>query len=401
MRIDLPAHSLYGDAPVTIEFPDSWDVQVASFQGENARTLTQEEIAAKIRRPTHVLPIHEGARGCKDAIIIIDDITRATPIEPIARAVIAELEEAGVPRDSIRFMVAVGGHRAMCREDFVRKLGPELTQEFRIWSHNPFFNNVYLGKTTYQVPIELNADCVAAEYKVAIGALFPHSSTGVGGGGKIILPGVASYETIRRWHLNDSGMWNTESQARDSVVQAAEMLGLDFKVDVLLNGKGQIAELYAGHYDKNFTDNEQEIREFFRSRHIPDVDLAIANNYFKPTEPNVAIVQMGIVETVRPGGDVILSYHSPQGCACHYVWGKWGDCGIGGALYRRQWRVPPTINRFFVFAKYQDKGTSSSYHFNEEGNIIADQWQDILDQLGPEPRRVGVYKYASASCFAD
>ena len=48
MRIDLPAHSLYGDAPVTIEFPDSWDVQVASFQGENARTLTQEEIASSI-----------------------------------------------------------------------------------------------------------------------------------------------------------------------------------------------------------------------------------------------------------------------------------------------------------------------------------------------------------------
>ena len=64
MRIDLPAHSLYGDAPVTIDFPDSWDVQVASFQGENARTLTQEEIAAKIRERSGLLSdlVESGSR---------------------------------------------------------------------------------------------------------------------------------------------------------------------------------------------------------------------------------------------------------------------------------------------------------------------------------------------------
>lgn len=401
MRIDLPAHSLYGNTPVTVEFPDDWDVQISSFQGEHEPALSQEQIVDAIRHPAHTEPIHKAARGCKNAVIIFDDITRATPIEPIAKAVIAELEEAGVPRDKIEFMAAVGGHRAMFREDFVRKLGEDIVNEFRIWSHNPFFNCVYLGKTSQQIPIELNAECVYADFKVAIGAIFPHSSTGAGGGGKIILPGIASMETIRRWHLTDSGMWLTDSNARNTVTEAAEMLGLNMKIDVLMNGKGEIARLYAGDCERNLQDHYDEIQQFFATRHIPDADFVIANNYFKPTEPNVAIVQMGILETIRPGGDICLSYHTPQGCACHYVWGKWGDSGIGGCMYRKQWRIPSNVNRFFVFTQYPDFGTSSSYHLNEDGNIFARQWSEIMEKLGSEPRRVAIYQYSDACCFED
>ena len=399
MHIDMPAHNLFGNEPVGITFPESWDVEVSSFKGARARSLTREEIADKIRHPAHVPAIAEEAAGCRDAVIIFDDFTRATPIEPIAKVVIAELEKAGVARDKIRFIAAVGAHRAMSREDFERKLGREITREFRIYSHNPFFNNVYLGKTSYGVPVELNADCVYADYKVAIGSLFPHSSTGVGGGGKIVLPGIASFETIRQWHLQDSGMWKTDSPARKSVVEASDYLKLNLKIDVLLNGAGEIAELYAGHYDRIFTDHFDEIRDFFGTEYITDPDIVIANNYFKPTEPNVAIVQMGIVETVKPGGDLVLMYNSPYGCACHYMWGKWGDTGIGGPLYRKQYRVPHNVKRFFVFSKYWDKGTASSYHLNEDGNIYADNWPELMAHFGPGPKRVAVYPYADASCF--
>lgn len=401
MLVQLPAHSLYGNEPVDVQFPNDWDVQVSSFQGESEPALTEREIAEAIRHPNCTPPIREAAKGCKNAVIIFDDITRATPVGPIAKAVIAELEEAGVPREKIEFMAAVGGHRAMCREDFVRKLGEDIVNEFRVWSHNPFFNCVYLGKTSQQIPIELNAECVYADFKVAIGAIFPHVSTGAGGGGKIILPGIASMETIRRWHLTDSGMWLTDSDCRKTVTEAADLLGLNIKIDVLMNGRGEIARVYAGDCESNLQDHYDEIQRFFCTRHVPDVDLVLTNNYFKPTEPNCALVQMGMLETIRPGGDIILSYHSPQGCACHYVWGKWGDSGIGGCMYRKQWRIPENVNRFFVFTKYPDFATSSSYHLNEDGNFFARQWGEIMDALGTSPRRVAVYPYGDACCFED
>ena len=401
MTIDLPAHSLYGNKPIPIEFPENWDVQVSSFRGENEPAMTKEQIALAIRTPNHNKPIHEAARGCSNALIIFDDFTRATPIEEIAWAVIAELEEAGVPRQKIQFMAAVGTHRAMCREDFVRKLGEDILNEFQVWSHNPFFNCEYVGTSSTGIPIALNSECVRADYIVAIGAFSPHVSTGVGGGGKIILPGVASYETISQWHKTDSGMWRTDADCRKTVAEAAQMLGLNMKIDVLMNGRGEIARLYAGDWERNLWDHYDEIQGFFATERIPDVDLLLTNNYFKPTEPNCAIVQMGMIETVRPGGDIILSYHTPQGCACHYMWGKWGASGVGGPMYRKQYRFPEHLNRFIVFSEYPDFGTSSSYHLNEDGNIFLRYWEDVLKELGPEPRRVAVYKYGTACCFED
>ena len=46
MLIQLPAHSLYGNEPVDVQFPNDWDVQVSSFQGESEPALTEREFAA-------------------------------------------------------------------------------------------------------------------------------------------------------------------------------------------------------------------------------------------------------------------------------------------------------------------------------------------------------------------
>ena len=401
MRIALPAHSLYGNQPVTAEFPDSWDVEVSAFAGAEEPAMGEAEIAEAISCPNHGKPIRQGAKGCRNAVIIFDDITRATPIAPIARAVIAQLEEAGVPREQIEFVAATGAHRAMDREDFVRKLGEDIVNEFRVWSHNPFFNCTELGRTSQGIPIALNTECVRADYKVAIGSLFPHVSTGVGGGGKILLPGIASFETISQWHKTDSGIWKIDGTCRGAVAETVRMLGLDMKIDVLMNGRGEIARLYAGDPETTLQQHYSEIQQFFATRRIPDVDLLVSNNYFKPSEPNCALIQMGMVETVRPGGDVLLSYHTPLGCACHYVWGKWGSSGVGGPMYRKQYRFPEKLNRFLVFTQYPDLGTSSSYHLNEDGNIFCRSWQEVMAELGPAPRRVAVYPYGDACCFED
>lgn len=153
-------------------------------------------------------------------------------------------------------------------------------------------------------------------------------------------------ETIRRWHLTDSGMWLTDSDCRRTVTEAADLLGLNIKIDVLMNGRGEIARVYAGDCESNLQDHYDEIQRFFCTRHVPDVDLVLTNNYFKPTEPNCALVQMGMLETIRPGGDIILSYHRPARVRLPLCLGKMGDSGIGGCMYRKQWRIPENVNRF-------------------------------------------------------
>lgn len=399
MRFPLPANNLYGNEPVTIDIPDSWEVHVCRYAGADAPAMTLEQITAAITNPEGVAPIREGAKGKQDAIIIIDDISRPTPCGDIARVVIAELEQAGVPRDSIRFLCAVGTHRAMSREDFVRKLGEEIVQEFRCYSHNPFFNNLPVGTTTEGVTMELNADAVRAGYKVAIGNAVPHGNVGIAGGPKTILPGIASFESIKALHAADRlGRWDLSVPGRDMACQAARMLGLDIKIDAVLNGKGEIAKLYAGEVGLLAEVHEKELQAFYRTPHEMDADIVIANNYFKPSEPYLSISFNGIIYTVKKGGVLVVSSHSPQGGAPHYGMGIWGDSGETGPMLL-DIPVPWRLGTYYAFSTWLDKGSAASYHYTGERMKWADKWEQILADVGTEPKKLVIYPYGSVGFY--
>lgn len=183
----------------------------------------------------------------------IDDITRPTPCEPIAKAVIAELRAAGVPKENIWFIIALGTHGVMYRTEFVRKLGEEIVENYEVHNHNLFFNHVFVGNTSNNVPVEINADVMSADYKIAIGTTMAHSYYGFSGGAKCILPGVSSLRTIMRNHsfttTTEFNMGNPHTLMRSDAEQAARMMGLDFKIDAILNGHAQICNLFAGDFE--------------------------------------------------------------------------------------------------------------------------------------------------------
>ena len=64
MRVALPAHSLYGNQPVPVDFPDSWEVEVAAFAGAEEPALDDAAITEAILHPNHGKPICQAARGC-------------------------------------------------------------------------------------------------------------------------------------------------------------------------------------------------------------------------------------------------------------------------------------------------------------------------------------------------
>ena len=249
----LPANSNYGDRPIPVTFPDHWDVHISRIHGYDTPALTETQIREKLHAAIGTKPISEGAAGKQSAVIIIDDITRPTPCEPIARAVIAELHAAGVPDENIWFIIALGTHGVMYRTEFVRKLGEELVENYEVHNHNLFFNHVFVGNTSNNVPVEINADVMSADYKIAIGTTMAHSYYGFSGGAKCILPGVSSLRTIMRNHsfttTTEFNMGNPHTLMRSDAEQAARMMGLDFKVDAILNGHAEICNLFAGDFE--------------------------------------------------------------------------------------------------------------------------------------------------------
>lgn len=401
MKLELPANCLFGNKSISIDFPDNWTLTIHSYKGEKSKSLSFEQIYQILSSAPPSTNITEQAKGCKTAVIIVDDISRPTPLEEISKAVIKQLEEAHVPRDGIRFVFAVGTHRAMNREEFVLKLGSEIVNEFRIYNHNPFFNNVRVGISSSGIPIELNLDCIQADYKIGIGSIFPHPNTGVSGGAKIIVPGIASIETVRQYHMQPIKRWGLNTIGRQITLEAEKMLGLNVKIDVLLNGMGEIAKLFIGNCKENIEHNYDRIVDFFSTVRPKPADLVVLNNYFKPTEPDVSICYPEIFSLINPGGQLIVSAHSPLGVMAHYMFGKWGENGIGGLAYTGDRNLPDFISKYFIFSQYPDIGMGSHYHFNTDDPRVlwARTWDDVLNNIDVEPKTVLVLPYSTVPFF--
>lgn len=399
MIYELPANSLYGDRPIPIRFPDSWDVHISKFAGYDTPALSPDHIAERIHSPVGAPPVSEGAKGAKSAVIIIDDITRPTPCEPIAKAVISELLSAGVPRENIWFIVALGTHGCMYREQFVRKLGNELVEEFEVHNHNLFFNHVFLGNTTNNVPVEVNADVMSADYKIGIGTTMAHSYFGFSGGAKCILPGISSLRTITKNHsfttTTEFNMGNPHTLMRSDAEQAARMVGLDFKIDVILNGKAEICQLFAGDFEEEVKLASEYAAKHYLAKFVPDCDIVLSNNYFKPAEASCAFAPE-VIASLKDGGSFILAANSPFGPCVHYLYDKWGHSSPGGMMWSGCYTKGKKMKDAVVFAEHTVKGMRDAWYIDEHsGAVFVKEWDRVLEIVDDGlPKKMVIYPNA-------
>lgn len=406
MIYPLPSNNLYGDAPIPIELPENWDVHISEIRGFHAPALSESEIAASLETPIGAKPIREGARGCKSAVIIIDDITRPTPCGSIARPILAQLREAGVPQENIWFVAALGTHGPMYHEHFVRKLGEDLVQQYEVHNHNVFFNHVFLGNTSHCVPVEINADVMRADYKIAVGSAMAHSYFGFGGGAKCILPGVSSMRSIIANHsytsTSDFNMGNPQSLMREDAEEAARMMGLDFKVDVVLNGHGRICGLFAGDFAAESAACRAYAAEHYRAPFVPDCDVVISNSYLKPAEASCAYTPE-VLASLKAGGDFILAANSPLGSCIHYLYDKWGKTAPGGLMWAGCYTKTAKMQKAIVFAEHSTKGSRDPWYIEEaSGAEYLQSWEEVLKRVDDgSPKKVVIYPMAEAQILTN
>ena len=67
------------------------------------------------------------------------------------------------------------------------------------------------------------------------------------------------------------------------------------------------------------------------AKFVPDCDIVIANNYFKPAEANCAYAR--VIASLKDGGSFVLAANSPFGPCVHFLYDKWGHSAPGGMMW--------------------------------------------------------------------
>ncbi len=116
----------WGRDEVAFTLPRGW--HVAGVLSPHAIPPVSD-MAAEVRRslaaPVGSQTLRDIARARPRArvALVIDDGSRPTPVAGILPLVLAELEDAGIARESITLIPATGLHRAMSRDEVAQRAG--------------------------------------------------------------------------------------------------------------------------------------------------------------------------------------------------------------------------------------------------------------------------------------
>jgi len=397
--IALPQLAWHGLKKLNVTFPPDWRVEVCGFAGRARPKMKPAEMKKALAKPLGMSPLHKYARSKREVVIIFDDMARVTRVSEIVPHVLMELAAAGIEDKHIRFIAANGCHAAMNRSDFAKKLGEDVLKRFPVYNHSPFDNCVYAGTTTRGVKVSINAEVMKCDLKIGIGSVVPHIMAGFGGGGKLILPGVASYESILALHSSspDTGELAmgavADNPRRRDIDDAAQLAGLDMKIDALVNGWGETAALFAGSPDLEYTAALAAAQNHYLTPPARDCDVVIANTFAKANEA-VSGLLVAFPSVRQDGGDVVLIANAPEGQMTHYLMGPFGN-EIGGKLQLRM-KPPPNVNRLVLFSEYRE--LSSRNYIEDSGQVIMiHDWTEVMKLLqenhGPGTK-VAVYPNA-------
>ena len=297
------------------------------------------EIKKALEKPIGTKRLKEIAEGKKNAVIVVNDITRPTATYKLLPHLLQELKEAGMGHDQILFLVATGTHRDNTQEELEGMLGKEVVRHFKVVNHHCQDEKIMveLGKTKDGIPVVINRLFWGAEVKIVTATIAPHQGAGFSGGRKSVLPGIASLATLKQHHgftmrSDKPAMgWVEGNKFHENALEAARMAQLDFILNTVQNQHKEITQVVAGDVEKAWLEGVKTSRKIYEVKvpHPAEIVITSPGGFPKDIDLYQSQKAMAAAElVVKEGGTIILPAECPDGVGARgfYEWMSAASC---------------------------------------------------------------------------
>jgi nickel-dependent lactate racemase len=297
------------------------------------------EVKKALANPIGSRRLREIARGKKDAVIVVNDITRPTATYKLLPPLMEELGEAGLGEDQVSFLVATGTHRDNTKEELEGMIGREMVRRFKVVNHHCQDDRIMvdLGKTSGGIPVVINRLFWQADVKILTATIAPHQGAGFSGGRKSVLPGIASLATLKQHHgfsmrSDKPAMgWVEGNKFHENALEAAKMAKVDFILNTVQNQHKEITQVVAGDVEKAWLEGVKGSREIFEVKVPRPADVVITSPGGYPKDIDLYQSQKSMAASelaVKEGGTVILPAECKDGIGARgfYEWMSAATC---------------------------------------------------------------------------
>jgi len=389
----IPWGAWRGNKNLAISFPENWKITMASMA--DGKDISQADIKRAFDNPIGQETIRKLAEGKKTVAIAVDDMTRPTQAYRFLPFIVDELKKGGIGEDGITIIMALGCHRPLMKDDQEKKLGREMASRFAVYNHHPYENLVDLGATSRRTPVQINRYFVEADLKIGVGFITPHPTAGFGGGGKIVIPGLGSMETIETNHrpafmgkIGGTGFSQgydlNQNELRQDMEEGARMAGLEVIVNSVGTSDGRTAGVFVGDLVKAHRAAVELARKAYITEAPAEVDIGIFNAFPEDTELVQAQKALNVWtgnmtrRIVREGGKVVIATASSDGLGFHSL----ADPGM--RLHRKvdhRKAVADVFKGRKVLVFSPNCSSADLYTRYPKSVMIRNTWEDIVEEL--------------------
>ena len=252
-----------------------------------------------MRHPIGSAPLVNVVKPGDKVCIVCADVTRTwNHSDQFVIHIVNELNRGGIPDGDICIVFAQGTHRAQTPEEDIRVVGEEVARRIKLYQHDSRDkdNLVLVGTTKIGTPVFINKHVVEADKVIIVDGITTHLFAGYGGGRKLILPGVAGWDSIQinhchalADHFGDGINPLTRSTkldhnpVSDDMQEACDMIKPCFLVHSIVNADGKIGCMVGGDPYEAWLEGTKEV---YRIQKVPfkqkaDVSFACAGGYPK------------------------------------------------------------------------------------------------------------------------
>lgn len=316
----------YGDGRVTFKPPRHIEWQVLhkdmpfSFEPEH-KVLNDAFVVLLGQLQEMITP---GQR----ILVIVPDHTRRCRLEIFLFRLLALIEEKFSAH--IEILIANGSHALQPKATIQSLLGHEILERYPVTQHDSLDETAlaYVGETGFGTPIWLNRKVIEADLVLTVGGILYHYFAGFGGGPKMLLPGVAGYETIRINHRRtidpETGCFHKacyEGNIDTNPIFLDLKQVLDFVPNIIslqfaLGTDDTIVRALAGPVLDVQRDLVNTIEDIYTLSLSEPGDIVLASAGGFPSDVNLIQAHKSIhhaFQAIRPGGAVIILAECREG----------------------------------------------------------------------------------------
>lgn len=296
------------------DIPPEWKLLTFAAFEEHSRDIDVESLTATIlKEPVGSIPLRDRIGPSDRVAIIIEDATRTSPKKIVLRALLAELEKAGVTRRNISIVIALGTHRKLNDREIADTYGEKASKRYDFINHDCMASDlVTVGRLKTGLEVKINPTVYEASFKIGIGSIFPHPLNGFGGGGKILFPGVADFDSILEHHLKysfrgKSYLGSLEGNLfYEEVCRLSKTAGLDFIINSILDHNDSLYKLICGDPVNAHLAGVKICRSIISKRFEKLADVTVTSGFPYSEGPQILKPLASASIVTKKGGCIIL-----------------------------------------------------------------------------------------------